>query len=167
MAETRIVNELACSEAVFWEKCFLDAEFNRQFYLEELGFVEWKILNETSTNELILREIEVVPQASELPGPLKAVLGDALGYREVGRFDRTRRRYTVKATSPKLGDRFSFDGEMYTEPLGEGRCRRIFKVSVTAKIFGVGGLLEKRVIADLEKSYVQSAAYINRRASSL
>ena len=30
-----------------------------------------------------------------------------------------------------------------------------------AKIFGVGGLLEKKMIADLEKSYAKSADFTN------
>ena len=33
--------------------------------------------------------------------------------------------------------------------------------SVSAKIFGVGGLLEKKMIADLEKSYEKSATFTN------
>jgi hypothetical protein len=99
---------------------------------------------------------------ADIPGPLKAIVGESLAYHEQGRYDRKRRRYAVKATSPKLGERFLLEGEMYTEPLGDNRCKRIFDVKVTTKIFGVGGLLEKRVLTDLEKSYAESAAFIGK-----
>ena len=162
MAETRIINELACSEDVFWDELFFDAEFNRRMFIDELGFCAWKVQSERKTDDFIERELDVSPKVADIPGPIKALVGDSLGYHEQGRYDRKRRRYAVKATSPKLGDRFLLDGEMYTEPLGEGRCRRIFNVKVTTKIFGVGGMIEKRVIADLEKSYAESAAFIGR-----
>jgi hypothetical protein len=162
MAEARITNELACSEDVFWEKLFFDTEFNRRLFLTELGFVQWKILSEKTTDDFVERELDVTPKVTDVPGPVKAVIGDSLGYHEHGRYDRKRRRYAVKATSPVLGDRFLLEGEMYTETLGENRCRRIFNVKVTTKIFGVGGLIEKRVIADLEKSYAESAKFIGK-----
>jgi hypothetical protein len=162
MTETRIVNELECSEATFWDVLFFDAEFNRRLFLEELKFESWKVVSERESDDVVERELEVCPNVGEIPGPLKAVVGDGLSYREQGTFDRKRRRYVVKAKSPKMGDRVLVEGEMYTEPLGENRCRRIFAVKATARIFGVGGLLEKRILADLEKSYAQSAAFIGR-----
>jgi hypothetical protein len=162
MTETRIVNELECSEATFWDVLFFDAEFNRRLFLEELKFESWRVVSERKTDDYIERELDVCPNVGEIPGALKAVVGDGLGYHEQGRYDRKRRHYVVKALSPKMGDRVLVEGEMYTEPLGENRCRRIFNVKATARIFGVGGLLEKRIVADLEKSYAQSAAFIGR-----
>jgi hypothetical protein len=52
--------------------------------------------------------------------------------------------------------------EMTTKPDGENRCRRRARAEVVAKIFGVGGILEKRLLADLEKSYQKSADFTNR-----
>lgn len=162
MAESIIVNELDCSENVFWDELFFDEEFNRKLFLEELGFEVWKIVSEKSTDDAVERQLDVCPKVGDIPSAVKAVVGESLGYREFGRYDRKRRRYAVKATSPKLGDRFLVEGEMHTEPLGDARCKRVFTVKVTAKIFGVGGLIEKRVLADMEKSYAQSAGFIGR-----
>jgi hypothetical protein len=162
MAETRIINELGCSEDVFWEELFFDDEFNRRTFIDILGFNGWKVLSERKTDDFIEREIDVSPNVGDIPAAIKAVVGETLGYVEKGRYDRKRRRYAVKAISPKLGDRFSFEGEMYTEPVGPNRCRRIFNVKVTTKIFGIGGVVEKLVISNLEKSYAQSAAFLDR-----
>jgi hypothetical protein len=162
MADSRIVNELDCSEDTFWNVLFLDPEFNRRMFLDELKFTKWQVVSERDQGDILERELDVGLNVGDIPAAVKAVVGDSIGYREQGRFDRKRRRYAVKASNPKLGDKFLLEGEMSTEPLGENRCRRIFQVRVGIKIFGVGGMIEKRIIAELEKSYAQSAAFITR-----
>ncbi len=42
---------------------------------------------------------------------------------------------------------------MWTEALGDAQCKRFARATATAKIFGVGGLLEKKLLSDLERSY--------------
>jgi hypothetical protein len=61
-----------------------------------------------------------------------------------------------------LADKLSIKGEMWTEPAGEGKIRRIFKADVTCKIFGIGGMIEKRIVSDLEKSYDKAAQFTNQ-----
>ena len=168
MSDARIVHELACSESVFWDRLFFDEEFNRRLFLEELRFAAWRVVRQGDKNaEVVERELDVTPAVGDLPGPLRAIIGDGLSYRELGRYDRQRRSYAVKARSNTLGDRLLVDGVLTTENLGEHRCRRIFTVSVVAKIFGVAGMLEKRVLSDLEQSYATSARFIDRYAASL
>jgi hypothetical protein len=168
MIDGRIVHQLSCSESMFWDTLFFDAEFNRRLFLEELGFYGWKVLRQTEVGaDVVERELEVSPPVGSLPGPLRALIGEGISYREVGRYDRTRRRYSVKAKSATLSDRLLVDGELFTEKTDEQSCRRIFSVRVAASIFGVGGLLEKRVFSDLEQSYASSAAFIARYVKEL
>lgn len=168
MTEARIVHELDCSESLFWDHLFFDDEFNRRLFLEELGFAGWRVLQQGDpSNALVERELEVTPPIGDLPGPLRSLIGEGLSYRELGRYDAKRRRYAVKAKSAKLGDRLVVEGELYTEAIDADRCRRIFTVRVEAKIFGVGGLLEKRVLADLEQNYSASAKFIGKYAQEL
>ncbi|HEY5955294.1 MAG TPA: DUF2505 family protein [Polyangiaceae bacterium] len=165
MTKARIVHELGCSEELFWDQLFFDDDFNRRLFLEELGFSNWRVIHRGDISAPIVDvEIEVTPKLGDLPGPLRTIVGEGLSYREVGRLNRTSRRYAVKAQSAKLGDRLIVEGELYTEALGPNRCRRIFDVRVEAKIFGIGGLLEKRVISDIEHNYEVSAGYITRYA---
>lgn len=168
MTEARIVHELACSEATFWEKLFFDDAFNRRLFLQELGFAGWRVVSLGDPSaDVVERELEVTPPIGDLPGPLRSIIGEGLSYRELGRYDRKRRRYAVKAKSGKLGDRLVVEGELYTEALDANRCRRIFVVRVEAKIFGIGGLLEKRVLSDLEQNYATSAGFIGKYAREL
>jgi len=168
MTEARIIHELACNEAMFWDRLFFDAEFNRRLFLEALKFNGWRVLRQIEISpDIVERELEVKPAIGDLPGPIRAIIGEGLSYRELGRYDRSRRRYSVKANSPAMGDKLLVEGELYTEPLGDQRCRRIFAVRVVAKIFGVGSMIEKRVIADIEQNYSDSAKFIDRYVRDL
>jgi len=97
----------------------------------------------------------------DLPGALKAVIGDNAGYEERGVFNKKTRRYQVAVVPNRMSDKISVSVEMWTEPLGETQCKRFARATATAKIFGVGGLLEKKLLADLERSYEKSAAFTN------
>ena len=59
------------------------------------------------------------------------------------------------------------DGDLFTEKTDEQSCRRIFAVRVAANIFGVGGVVEKRVLTDLEQNYATSANFIARYVKEL
>jgi hypothetical protein len=105
------------------------------------------------------RVVKVVPRIGELPLPLKKLVGEGIGYEEVGRFDKKTRRYRLDVRPNRLADKLSITGEMFTEPAGPGSCKRIFTATVTAKIFGVGGMLEQRIVDDLRKSYEVAARF--------
>jgi len=168
MADALIVHELGCNESVFWERLFFDNAFNRRLFLDELKFAGWRVVRQSDLgSDPVEFEVEATPPIGDLPGPLRAIVGDGISYRELGKCDRKRRRYTVQAKSNTLGDKLLVDGELITEAIDEHRCLRIFKVRVTAKLFGVGGMLEKRVIADLERNYAVSARFINQHLKTM
>ena len=51
---------------------------------------------------------------------------------------------------------------MFTTPLAERSCRRTYIARVEARVFGVGGIIEERLLADIERSYNKSALFTNR-----
>ena len=97
----------------------------------------------------------------DLPSALKSVVGEGAGYEEKGVLDRASNRYTAEVTPNRLAEKISVRVELSTVADGPNRCKRIAKGSVNVKIFGVGGLLEKKMIGDLEKSYSKSAEFTN------
>jgi len=158
MAERRFEQDFECSADTYWE-LFFSPEFNQSLFIERLRFERWEI---TATSELphgFRRTVEAVPPTRNLPGPLKAVLAKGTGYREEGEFDRTRSVYTVKAISHSLPEKLVVTSRIEVVPLGENRCRRIYDAGVKAKIFGIGGLLEERVLTDMQKSVERSAQH--------
>lgn len=161
MAEIRVEHVFKCSEETFWSKVFFDDEYNRRLFQEVLKFPVWRVKKSEERGEEVFRTIEASPPIGDLPGPLKAVVGDNAGYEERGVFDKKARRYRVQVVPNRLSDKISVNVEMWTEPLGDGQCKRFARATATAKIFGVGGILEKKLLSDLERSYEKSAAFTN------
>lgn len=160
MAEVRIEHVYNCSEDAFWGKMFFDDAYNQSLFKEALQFPVYEKLEQKEDGDEIRRTINVVPKLGPMPGPLKAVIGEGLGYKEDGRFDKKTRKYTLVITPNKLADKVTIKGTLYTKPQGD-KCVRVFDCTVVAKIFGVGGMLEKRVISDMEESYKKGADFSN------
>ena len=161
MPDFRVEHTFNCSEETFWTKVFFDDEYNRRVFLDVLKFSLWREVSREERGNEVHRVIEAAPPVGDLPGALKAVVGEGVGYKERGTFDRAGRRYTVDVEPNRLADKIRVHLEMTTAADGPDRCRRLVRGTVAAKIFGVGGLLEKKMIGDLEKSYAKSAEFTN------
>jgi len=162
MPTFRVENVFECSQTTFWEKVFFDADYNRRLFYDELHFVEWKELERKDEGTRVERFVRALPPLADLPGPLKAVIGDGAGYEERGVFDRSTNRYQAAVKPNRLADKLTVELAFSTVPITETSCRRIVDGSVSAKIFAVGGMLEQRMISDLKKSYEKSAAFTNK-----
>lgn len=161
MAERRIEHIYNCSETLFWEKVFLDTDYNRKLYVDHFGFESWELVKNEPQGAAFARTVQAVPAVPDLPGPLKRLARDGVGYTEHGIYSPEERCYRLTVTPQSLANKLDIRGELRTEVLGDNQCRRIYRGTVVAKIFGVGGLLETRILDDIEKSYRQSAEYTN------
>ncbi|HWZ93230.1 MAG TPA: DUF2505 family protein [Polyangiaceae bacterium] len=161
MSEIRVEHVFKCSEETFWTKVFFDDEYNRRLFQEILKFPVWRVLKSEEQGDEVHRTIEAAPPIGDLPGALKAVVGDSAGYEERGVFNKKTHKYRVEVVPNRMSDKISVVVDMWTEPLGDKECKRFAKATATAKIFGVGGLLEKKLLGDLERSYAKSAAFTN------
>jgi hypothetical protein len=159
MAAVRIEHTFECSENTFWDKIFFDEEYNRRLFKERLKFPVYEETKREERGEEVHRVIRVVPPIGDLPLALKKVLGDNIGYDERGVFNKSTRHYRIQIVPNKLADKLSVVGELRTQAAGPTAMKRIFEAEVTAKIFGVGGMMEKRIVSDLERSYEASAKF--------
>lgn len=162
MATVEVEHTFNCSEATFWDRIFLDPEYNERLFKTELKFPVWREVSREERGGVLYRTLEVVPYVGELPAALKAVVGEGVGYEERGQLDRANRRYKVEVVPNRMAEKVSVKVEMSTTPDGENRCRRKARAEANVKIFGVGGALEKRLLSDLERSYQKSADFTNR-----
>ena len=162
MPDFRYEHTFNCSEETFWTKIFFDEDYNRRLFVDRLKFSVWRVVKHEDRGNLVERVIEAAPPIGDLPGPLKAVVGDNAGYQEKSVLDRAARRYTTTVVPNRLADKINVKVEISTVADGPNRCRRIARGSVNVKMmFPVGGLLEKKMIGDLEKSYAKSADFTN------
>jgi hypothetical protein len=170
MTHVRIAHRFDCDERTFWDRIFFDEAFNRDMYLHHLQFQNWQVIEQKETDAAILRTVTVTPKVGDLPGAIKSLIGDNLSYREVGVFDKQKRRYKVNVVPNVLADKLAVVAETWVEAIGANQCNRIFEADVTVKVFGVGGIIEKRVIADLQLSYnagaVFTVEYLKRQGSA-
>jgi len=161
MADFRVEHTFNCSEETFWSKVFFDEEYNRKLFSERLKFSHWREAKREERDGKVYRVVEAAPPIGDLPAALKTVVGDNVRYEERGVYEPARRHYAVDVVPNRLADKIQVHVEMNTQPDGPDRCKRIVRATVTAKIFGVGGMLEKKLIADMEKSYSKSAEFTN------
>ncbi len=162
MVATRIEHEFNCSQETFWDKVFFDPEYNRRLFFEELGFPGYRVLEYEETPEQIRRVQEISPKVVGVPAPIAAVIGEGFSYLERGVFTRATHRFEIQVIPSKFSSKIQFGGVYYTEPMGDHHCRRVFEFSVTCKIIGVGGILERQIVADTTRNYALTAVFTNR-----
>jgi hypothetical protein len=162
MATLQVEHTFNCSEDTFWDRIFLDTEYNERLFKGELKFPVWREVSREERGGALHRVLEVVPYVGELPAALKAVVGEGIGYEERGVLSRAAKTYKVEVVPNRMAEKISVKVEMSTTPEGDNRCRRKARAEATVKIFGVGGTIEKRLLSDLERSYQKSADFTNR-----
>lgn len=161
MRRITLVQEIAGSVDDHW-RLFLDEEFDRRQYLEGFGFPKYELLESKDSETETTRKIRVQPKL-DVPAAVAKLLGDRFGYVEEAVFDKKTRVYRAKMTTNVLSDRLFSDSVVRAEPAGEGRCRRTCELSVEAKIFGIGGLVEVALEKNLRDGWEKSAAYLNQQ----
>jgi hypothetical protein len=163
MRRFTLVQEIAGSVDDHW-KLFLDDEFDRRQYLEGFGFPKYELLEHKDSESQITRKIRVQPKL-DVPAAVAKLLGDKFGYVEESVFDKTSRVYRAKMTTNVLSDRLFSDSVVRVEPAGTAndRCRRTCDLSVEAKIFGIGGLVEVALEKNLRDGWEKGAAYMNQQ----
>lgn len=162
MQERRFEHTYNCSADVFWSQIFLDEAYNQRMFLQELHFESWRVLRSEERGTEVHRVVEGVPKLGDLPGPLKKLLSEGAAYEERGVVDRAQQRYRLEVTPRSLASKLSISGELFTTPLSERSCRRTYVARVEARVFGVGKMIEDRLLHDLQRSYEKAATFTNR-----
>ncbi|HEX4341038.1 MAG TPA: DUF2505 domain-containing protein [Polyangiaceae bacterium] len=161
MSDARIVHDINASEDTFW-KVFFDKEYNEELFLKALAFDSWKLVSLDETADRIERVVDAIPKVGDLPGPLKKLVENGVGYRERATFTRADKRMKMVVEPTVMADKLSVSGVVHTERTGDNSCRRIYDAVVNAKVFGIGGMIENRILADIKQSYDKAAEFTNR-----
>ena len=160
MRKFTLKHEINCSAEQFW-KVFFDKDFNNRLFLEGLGFPQYEIVEQTETDGAIRRTVRGRPKMN-LPRPLMKLLGDLFAYTEDGSFDPKTQVWSFKMTPSTLAGRLLNEGTTRVEAIDDKKCRRIADLVCEAKVFGLGGLLEKTSEAEMTKGWNYSAKFMNR-----
>lgn len=153
-------HDIECSPERFWE-LFFDVDLQKSIFAA-LEFPKWEVIETRETEKEIVRIVSAIPKL-DAPAAVTKLLGSGFGYTEEGRFDRASKvhRFVVKPST--LADKLKNEGTVRAEPRGEGKCTRIVDVVIEAKIFGIGGMLEKMTEKTYREGWAKSAELINAR----
>jgi hypothetical protein len=152
-------HEIHCSPERMWE-LFFDNEFNVEMYEQGLGFPSCKILERTDDGEVLHRRMVMIPKL-EMPKAVAKLVGDKVGFEEIGDWTRKQGVFRWRLLLAAFGDKVRVEGEMRLVANGEGHCRRVVDFEVEAKMFGVGKLIEKTAAENTIDGWTKSAKWIN------
>jgi hypothetical protein len=153
MAEVVLRHEIFCTEEDYWAKCVWTREFNEGLYLKTLGFPRYEVQADTENGTTRSRKTLIEPPVAGLPAPLKKAMGDTLSYVEEATFDKTKRVYAFKVVPSVFADKTKVWGNLYCENWNGKSFTRVSKINVEVKVFGIGGMVESRIMEDLKRSY--------------
>lgn len=135
----KISHEFETTEDAFLELFFQKDEMTRM-YREYMQFPEFS-LTQTEEGDKLKRTIVAVPKM-EMPAAIAKIAGGSVRYTEDGVFDKKTKVFTWKTTPSLMGDKIKNEGTMRVESLGNGKVRRTAEITLEAKVFGLGGVIE-------------------------
>jgi hypothetical protein len=160
MTRFTLTHEINCNEEKFWE-VFFDKEFNEKLYLGQLGFSKYLITESRETDTQTHRKVEAVPKI-DLPGPVAKLLGPGFSYREEGVFEKGTKRWSWKIIPSQMADKLVNTGNVRVEKVGDSKVRRVAELTIEAKVFGLGGLIESSTEKQFRDGWDKSAVFMNK-----
>jgi hypothetical protein len=152
---------IRCSPERFW-KGFLNPDTVARFYTRAIGFTKFTLLRQDEDETSISRDVDCdlpVP----LSRPLRAIFRDGFRFVERGRFERDDNVWRFAWTPATLASRIRFNGWMRIVHAEEApdASHRLVQIDVTARVPGLGSLIEHTAEKLLRESWEQSAVELN------
>lgn len=159
MQRHKVEHEIKCPPARMWELFFSD-EFNIEMYEQGMSFPSCKVPERRDDGRVLHRRMAMTPKV-EMPKALAKVVGDRIGFEEIGDWDRSTDEYRWKIVLAAFGDKVRIEGTMRLLPHGADHCMRKVEFLVEANVFGIGGILEKTSAQNVLDGWHNSAKWIN------
>lgn len=155
-------HEIVVNAEGFWKHIHESTEFLEALYHKHLEF-EYEVLENDPSKGI--RKTYITPKV-DAPKAIVKVMGDSISFSEHGQLAEVgapaeTRRYNFRVIPNKFADRINITGHMATETIDDTRCYRVVEFNIDCNIFGIGGILERFVQKEVERSYSQSAEITN------
>lgn len=109
----------------------------------------------------LVREVTVSPDR-EIPAPMAKILGASrFEYTECLEYDMGQYRATWKVIPSLMPEKVDCHGTLEFKE-ADGGVLRIVQGHVKVKVFGIGGVIERFIVADVERSYEKASQFANR-----
>ncbi len=151
-----VFNNITVAE---YEALYFDEVFNEA--LCKAVKLERKVIKRDLVNGQLTRILRISPDR-EIPGPMRKVIGaDRIEYTEYIEYKWGSHQAIWRTESSILPDKVDARGTLGFEARGNGVVRWV-EGEVKVKVFGVGGLVERFVVADVEKGYDNAAGFTHK-----
>jgi hypothetical protein len=144
------------------------ADYERLYFDEELATslcsevqLARSLLRRETKDGHFSRVLRMGPQR-ELPAPAAKVFGaKRIEYTEYIEYDLGSYKGQWRTVPDLLTNKITCEGTFRFAALGSG-VNRVVEGQIEVNVFGVGSLVEKIIVADIEKSYERAAAFTQR-----
>ena len=138
---------------------------------KEVDFPSFEILDQHDEGDVVVRESAAQPKLPRVQMMLARLLRRrGFHFVERGRYDRTSRVWRWELAPNVLAAVLSNRGSVKLEAAPEGHVRRIVDIALTARLPGIGTLIEASAITRISDGWNASAVFMNdwltRRATS-
>lgn len=160
MKRISLEHTIHCTQERFWE-VFFDPAYNRELYLEHLGFARFEILEQREVAGGVHRRVSAQPSL-QLPKALAKLVGEGFSYEETGKLDAKGQLWSWTMQPSALGDKLRNHGSMRLEAVGDDRVKRVTELVCEARVFGLAGMIESMNEKELRSGWNKSAVFMNR-----
>ena len=142
-----------------YEKLYFDEDFSIAL-CKEVKLA--RSLKSLETKDVHLSRAVTVGPEREIPGPVAKIVGaNRIEYTEYVEYDMGSYKGEWKTISSVLTDKIDTKGTFEFQEVSGG-VKRIIHGDIKVKIFGIGGVVEKFIVSDVEKSYNDAAVFTQK-----
>ncbi|MBN2798356.1 MAG: DUF2505 domain-containing protein [Deltaproteobacteria bacterium] len=154
MRPIEIHHVLPCDTTTFW-RSFWDTDYDAR--LQDKARYTREVLDDVTVGGIRSWRARVIPERT-LPGVVQKLLGtDRLIYVQSNRLDQAANRLDWDVVPAVMSDKVTCRGTLQLRDLGDGRCERTVRGSITVSVFGVGGSIERAIADNIVSSYDATA----------
>ena len=160
MTNLRLVHTIHCDAPGFW-KLFLDSKLNVALYTGALKFPRLEVLSFEETDTTVRRRMAATPSLAGVPGPVAKLLGSNFSYVEEGSMNKAEGVWRFTMIPSILADKIKQEGTVRVEPEGPSAVKRITEVTIEAKVFAIGGMVESVAEKIVRDAWETSTVFMN------
>lgn len=155
----RIEHTFANVSVADYETLYFDEPFNTAL-CQDVKLAR-RLLERALTDGRLRRVATIGPQR-ELPRAVSKIIGsDRIEYTEHIDYQWGKYQGTWKTISSVLSDKVDCKGTFVFNQRNGG-VMRVVEGEIAVKVFGIGGVVEKLIVSDIEQSYEKAATFTQR-----
>lgn len=154
-----VTHTIAVNAEKLWN--FYHSPQYEAFYPSRIGLQAYEEVERKETDQYIYRRVRVVPSIPSTAQSLlnKVLKVDSLAYEETQkRYKDPNRMWLEWGTLlPMVQDKIHIEGTLEFFPVDAKTTRRLLRGEVKVNVFGLGGQIEKKIIAGVTDTYEKMA----------